>query len=100
MNSQLFIILFLIVSSLLTLSDRATAKEINKQRWLQPNIEKICCEEAALDQDKEIKGEQVSFSARPLILATHYTVSGYHLDPVDYFLATKTHPRAPPVFLI
>lgn len=100
MNSRLFITFFLIVSSLLTLSDCATAKEINKQRWLQPNIEKIYCEEAALDQDKAIKGEQDSTSIQFLALVKNYTASSDYLEPVGYFLATKTYPRAPPVFLI
>lgn len=103
MNFQLLIVIAVIASSLLTLSQRANAQEINKQRWLEPNIEQLCCDNVTPDQDLD------SIDETHFVLSSNVSLQLEHEDThlipslnrqVSLFPFERTHPRAPPSFLI
>ena len=101
MKLQLLMIIAVIASSILTISQRANAKEVNQFRWMEPIAEQHCGEVVVLDQENgSDKGCLVRHSSHSFAEATFYR-SFYK---GSYSLASATHsnvnPRAPPFSLI
>jgi len=98
MKVQLLIILAVLLSSLLTITQRANAKEVSQLRWIEPSLEQRFCEVSVPDQD--------SGSDKSLLLAYRdsnvldNTLLNQYIPPVEIssnYDINKTEPRAPPV---
>ncbi|REG85711.1 hypothetical protein [Marinomonas pollencensis] len=101
MNFHLLIILVVIASSLLTLSQRANAQEESKQRWV-PVASQMVCEAAIPDLDVDPVDD--SYIALYLSLNTltkkQQKLLSFYRHPITSSPADRIKPRAPPVFLI
>ncbi len=101
MKFQLLMIIAVIASSILTISQRANAKEVNQFRWMEPIAEQHCGEVVALDEENgSDKGCLARHSSHSFAEAT-FSRSFYRSS---YFLTSAIHsnvnPRAPPFSLI
>lgn len=101
MKIQLLMIIAVIVSSLLTISQRANAQEVNQFRWLEPTVEQRCDEVAVPDQDNSSESGCVIFIPFRTQASTYIPTSflNYRL-PVITKISGNINPRAPPVSLI
>lgn len=101
MNSQLLIIMVVIASSLLTLTERTSAQEISKQRWM-PTTAQLCSEEAT--QELDVDPINDSYSSYYWFLTTPTKNSSNLLaiynHPTRALPSKLIQPRAPPSFLI
>jgi hypothetical protein len=87
MKIQLLMIIAVILSSLLTISQRANAQEVNQFRWLEPTVEQKCDEVVVPDQENG--SDAVTFTAiRP------------YRFPIVANVSDNINPRAPPFSLI
>ena len=101
MKTQLLMIIAVIVSSLLTISQRANAQEVNQFRWLEPTIEQVSHE--AVTPDKDTGSDKDC-----LFLSDSYVNAlgiPSNLYIYDTFVSTtkvtrNVNPRAPPFSLI
>ena len=101
MNFHLLIILVVIASSLLTLSQRANAQEESKQRWV-PATGQMICEAAVVDLDVDPVDDSyvaLYLSINALTKKDSKLLSFYR-HPISASPADSIKPRAPPVFLI
>lgn len=97
MKTQLLIILAVLLSSLLTVSQRANAKEVSQLRWIEPTIEQAFSEVSIADQevnsDKDIHQNQTYFGLA-FVRSAHSYSGVDHVSPNPYL--TLTEARAPP----
>lgn len=101
MKLQLFMIIAVVVSSLMTISQRVYAHETNQFRWLEPTLEQ--------QYDKEPTTDQNNGSDNGCIALTNVNSNRYKLPEirfVDYKepaisrVSRTLIPRAPPVLSI
>jgi hypothetical protein len=101
MKIQLLMIIAVFISSILTISQRANAQEVNQFRWLEPTVEQRCDEVVVPDQDNGSDSGFVVFASYrnnvPILNFTPFL--NYHL-PATTKISTSINPRAPPVSLI
>ncbi|BFM48298.1 hypothetical protein [Marinomonas sp. THO17] len=97
MKTQLLIILAVLLSSLLTVSQRANANEVSQLRWIEPAIEQAFTETSVADQeissDKDI-GQNQSFLPLTFVRKFNLYNSLQDFTPRPYL--TLTEARAPP----
>lgn len=101
MKIQLLMIITVIISSLLTISQRANAQEVNQFRWLEPTVEQRCDEVVVPDQDNGSDSGCVifiPFRAQSSTL-TPTSFLNYRL-PIIPKISSSINPRAPPFSLI
>ncbi|KZN13204.1 hypothetical protein [Marinomonas sp. TW1] len=98
MKVQLLIILAVLLSSLLTISQRANAKEVSQLRWIEPSIEQRFCEVSVPDQDfGSDKSLLLAYRDHNLL---NDTLINPYISPVEIssnYDINQTEPRAPPV---
>jgi len=101
MNFHLLIILVVIASSLLSLSQRANAQEESKQRWV-PATGQICCEAAIPDLDVDPIDDSYVALYLSLVVPTKKDnkLFSFYRHPISASPSDRIKPRAPPVFLI
>lgn len=101
MKTQLLMIIAVIVSSLLTISQRANAQEVNQFRWLEPTVEQVCHEVATPDKDtgsdKGCLFSSLSYVNAPLLQSNSYI---YETFSASAKFTRNVNPRAPPFSLI
>ncbi|WP_421852071.1 hypothetical protein [Marinomonas sp.] len=101
MKIQLLMIIAVIVSSLLTISQRANAQEANQFRWLEPNVEQKCDEVVVPDQGNGSDSGCVIFIRFRTQVSTLTPTPFLHYRlPVITKISGNINPRAPPVSLI
>ncbi|NLQ16409.1 hypothetical protein HGG82_02075 [Marinomonas sp. M1K-6] len=102
MKIQLLMIIALIASSLLTISQRANAQEVTKFRWLEPTVDQRYCEVAVPDQDKSSDSSNHigphAFLLSPAKLFVP-SLNDYQRQPQNKVVG-NANPRAPPFSLI
>lgn len=100
MKTQLLMIIAVIASSLLTISQRANAQEVTL-RWLEPTIEQVCHEVVTPDKDTgaDKGGLLLSYSyvTAPLLPTNSYI---YDTFTSSAKVTRNVNPRAPPFSLI
>ncbi|ETI58043.1 hypothetical protein [Marinomonas profundimaris] len=101
MKIQLLMIIAVIASSILTISQRANAQEVNQFRWLEPTLEQRCGEVVAPDQENGTDNEYVAY----LPEKSHFTpFTSTPLLRFRFPIIAKVNgniiPRAPPLSLI
>ena len=97
MKIQLLMIIVVIASSLLTISQRVNAQEVNQFRWLEPTVEQRCDEVIIPDQDNGSDNEYVAyvpFCTNIRVLTS--TTSPDYRFPVVANVNGSINPRAPP----
>jgi len=101
MHIQLLMIIAVIASSLLTISQRANAQEVSQFRWLEPTIEQRCSTIVVPDQDNGSDNKYVAFVPvrLNLFVLTPSSIFNYRF-PVITKVSGSTNPRAPPLSLI
>lgn len=101
MKFQLLMIIAVIVSSLMTISQRAYAHDTNKFRWLEPTIEQRCDESVAPDQNNGSDSGCIALSNLNLNVSELKQI-GFLLYKVPAFapISRNLIPRAPPVLMI
>ena len=101
MKIQLLMIIAVFISSILTISQRANAQEVNQFRWLEPTIEQRCDEIVVPDRGNGSDNSFVLFTSSqnhvPTLTSTAFL--SYRL-PVITKISTSINPRAPPFSLI
>lgn len=102
MKIQLLMIIVVIVSSLLTISQRANAQEVNQFRWLELTVEQKCDEILVPDQENGSDNECTTFySFRTGSYALTLTAIRSYRFPIVANVNDSIHnPRAPPFSLI
>mgnify|MGYP000026455349 CR=1 FL=1 len=101
MKIQLLMIIAVVISSLLTISQRASAHEVNQLRWLEPTVEQKFAEVVVPDQDKSSDNTYVALSFfLTKVLASSSPIFSYYHRPIQPRLNGNTSPRAPPFSLI
>lgn len=101
MKIQLLMIITVIISSLLTISQRANAQEVNQFRWLEPTVEQRCDEVVVPDQDNGADSGFIvfiPFRTHPSAL-TPTPFLNYRLLVIAK-ISSSINPRAPPFSLI
>ncbi|NVK74914.1 MAG: hypothetical protein HWE24_15700 [Oceanospirillaceae bacterium] len=98
MKIQLLVIIAVLASSLLTISQRANAQEVNQFRWLEPNLEQLCDDSFLADLNSEVDDDAALYFS--LNAATTPPIS--ILFPNHHLLVTSAadnngNPRAPPI---
>lgn len=101
MKIQLLMIITVIISSLLTISQRAKAQEVSQLRWLEPTVEQRFNDVSASDKDQSSDNSYVAYTVSDTNVLISATVDFFYY----HFQATsKAHrhaqPRAPPFSLI
>ncbi len=97
MKTQLLMIIAVMLSSVLTISQRANAQETSQLRWLEPTIEQRLGEVTALDQEKDSDNAFISNANAATILYRKPNTR-----PLFAFLSftgqikQQAQPRAPP----
>jgi hypothetical protein len=104
MKTQLLMIIAVILSSLLTISQRANAQEVSQLRWLEPTVEERLDEVIAPDQDVSSGSDSSYISFTLFVYNIPATLSStafveYH-SPIARKKNENVSPRAPPVSLI
>ena len=102
MKTQLLMIIAVVLSSLLTISQRASAQEVSQLRWLEPTVEQRFNEVIAPDQEL---GSDNSYLAPSFLTLEANTSSSFKHFFYYYLPNTKKvngsiNPRAPPSLLI
>ncbi|MFT2099726.1 hypothetical protein ACMUMQ_15445 [Marinomonas sp. 2405UD66-6] len=102
MTAQLLMIIAVILSSLLTISQRANAQEVSQFRWLEPSVEQRFNEVIAPDQELDSDNNFIasSFSIRKRFFELTNTLSSYYYFPNKESINSNISPRAPPFSLI
>ncbi|WP_347983280.1 hypothetical protein [Marinomonas sp. 5E14-1] len=102
MKIQLLMIIAVILSSLLTISQRVNAHEVNQLQWLEPSVEQRFNEVIAPDQELSSDNNFIasSFSIRKRSSEFPNTLSSYYCFPNKENVNTDISPRAPPFSLI
>lgn len=101
MKIQLLMIIAVIVSSLLTISQRANAQEANQFRWLEPSTEQKFNEVVVPDQSNEPDADSFAVIAFTTHASTSMAVIFPHYSlPAISKIIDHTNPRAPPFSLI
>ncbi|MCB5160330.1 hypothetical protein [Marinomonas algarum] len=98
MKLQLFMIIAVILSSLMTISQRAHAQEESSYRWLEPSIEERYNEINNTDRDHDADS---GYYLPPYVTvqdaAQRLELDNYYLPPVTFRLHHQSiKPRAPP----
>jgi hypothetical protein len=101
MKMQLLMIIAVILSSLLTISQRANAQEVNQFRWLEPTVEEKCDEVVVPDQENGSDNVCTTFFAfyTDIYAVTFTAIRPYHF-PIVANVSDNINPRAPPSSLI
>ncbi|RBP84759.1 hypothetical protein EBI01_03710 [Marinomonas rhizomae] len=101
MKIQLLMIIAVVISSILTISQRANAQEVSQFRWLEPTVEQRC--------DEVVVPDQGNGSDNGCVIFTQFRTKASTLAPapfLHYHLSAVTknsgniNPRAPPFSLI
>lgn len=101
MKIQLLMIIAVIISSLLTISQRANAQEVNQFRWLEPTIEQRCDEVVVPDQDNGADSGCIVLTPFRIHASTLTQTSFLNYRfPVIAKVSDSINPRAPPFSLI
>ncbi|TYL47871.1 hypothetical protein [Marinomonas sp. IMCC 4694] len=101
MKIQLLMIMVMIASSLMTVSQRASGHEVSPFRWLEPTVEQTYNDVGIPDQDNGLdKGLLFLISSSGLVCSLDVVA-----ELSDGFCATASHinsvnPRAPPFYMI
>ncbi|ETX11653.1 hypothetical protein MUS1_09405 [Marinomonas ushuaiensis DSM 15871] len=97
MKTQLLMIIAVILSSLLTISQRASAQEVSQLRWLEPSVEQRFNEVVAPDQelgsDNNYIASAFTSSIPSLPLPQYFS---YRYIPNTKNIYGDINPRAPP----
>lgn len=102
MTAQLLMIIAVILSSLLTISQRANAQEVSQLRWLEPSVEQRFHEVIAPDQELDSDN---SFTVSSSHINRHSSKLESTLPVYSNFskqekINSNISPRAPPFSLI
>lgn len=102
MTAQLLMIIAVILSSLLTISQRANAQEVSQLRWLEPSVEQRFNEVIAPDQELDSDSNFVasSYSTRKPLFELSKLPSHYYYFPHKESINSNISPRASPFSLI
>lgn len=100
MNAHLFIIIAIVITSILTLSQRLSAQEISKYRWAPSSIKQQLSESnatrrATLKDCKLLVAPLMGLASIPFY--SRRVTS--HDDHIESIFDLKAQPRAPPVFI-
>ncbi|WP_409419490.1 hypothetical protein ACJ3XJ_04885 [Marinomonas sp. RS-M-Aa-14] len=97
MKIQLLMIITVVISSILMISQRASAHEVSQLRWLEPTVDQKFAEVVVPDQDKSSDNSYVvlSFFLKRALTSSSSAVSYSH-HPIRPRLNGSTSPRAPP----
>ena len=97
MKIQLLMIITVVISSILMITQRASAHEGSQLRWLEPTVEQKLAEVVVPDQDKSSDNSYValSFFLKSALTSSSLTFSYFH-RPIKPRLNGSTSPRAPP----
>jgi hypothetical protein len=102
MKTQLLMIIAVVLSSLLTVTQRANAQEVSQLRWLEPTLDQRFNEVVAPDQ--ELGSDNGYIVPSSSTLKASNTSSSKHLFYYYFPNANKINgsinPRAPPFSLI
>lgn len=103
MKIQLLMIIAVILSSLLTISQRASAQEVDPLPWLEPTVElrfnEIVAPDQELDSDNNNHIASYPFTLKALISPSSKYCFSYY-PPNSKKLCSNISPRAPPFSLI
>lgn len=101
MKIQLLMIIAVIVSFLLTISQRVNAQEANQFRLLEPSVEQRCDEVVVSDQNNASDSGCFAVIAFITRASSLISVTYPHCSfPVSCKITGNTNPRAPPFSLI
>ncbi|MCV2403152.1 hypothetical protein OFY17_09710 [Marinomonas sp. C2222] len=102
MKTQFLMIIAVVLSSLMTISQHASAQEVSQLHWLEPVVEKLLDKVVADDQDEDLDNNDLAFN---VFIREVSSTSSPHIF-VGYTVPAhnKTYqsisPRAPPFSLI
>lgn len=101
MKFQLLMIIAVIASSLMTISQRVNAQEVNQFRWLEPTVEQRCDEIVVTDQENESDNEcAIFFLSHTHVCVDTFTAIRLYRFPIVTNVNDSINPRAPPFSLI
>lgn len=101
MKIQLLMIIAVIASSLLTISQRVSAQETSQLRWLEPTVEQRFNEVSVPDKDHGSDNSYVTYTYFGInVLIPDTSDFFYYHFPTTSKTNRHTHPRAPPFSLI
>ncbi|AEF54755.1 hypothetical protein [Marinomonas posidonica] len=98
MKVQLLVILAVLLSSLLTISQRANAKEVSQLRWIEPSLDQRFCEAAVPDQD--FGSDKSLLLVYSDYIPLNKALINRYISPIKISsnnCINQTEPRAPPI---
>ncbi|WP_211535774.1 hypothetical protein [Marinomonas vulgaris] len=98
MKIQLLMIIAVIVSSLLTISQRVHGQEVNQFRWLEPSVEQTFDKLTASDKETESDNSHIQISTNKHLVGNRLQIafaSNTVFATANRFRNT-INPRAPP----
>jgi|GEM_PF-2112269 len=98
MKIQLLALIAVVISSLLTISQRVNAHEVTQLRWIDPTIDQKFCEVVVPDQEKSSDTHFVysDFYTSKVLARSLPDFIYNHLTVHSRIISNKS-PRAPPV---